>query len=542
MYKLSKENIFFWLRKIGEQFQASFLILDSDNQQILFANDQFSRITGYIVDEVINQSFHSLFYIEPFHINGRKKEIFRTKDGSHIWIELMRQPFFDDEGNHVYNVIIFFELEKKKIPSEEKGEWQKFLDPISGLTNYNYFVHVLGDRIEKHTTGFVLLIQPSNYIQVVDRFGKHQLSLLQKEIEQRVRHELCEIEAVISRATEASLIVLGICREDQIEYYTKKLLRISDCPFQIEQIDLYLSFSIGVVPLSYYAGNVDELVRFADIALSVAKKRPGNSMVLYKEEYGIEVEKEMELQNELIRAIQQKEIDVHLQPKVKIDTGEVEGFEALARWFSNSLGQVSPAVFIEAAESLGKIKELEYIVIERVLKWLKSRKERNMKLYQVAVNISPSHFYAPTFVEDLITMTKKYGIEPKYIKLEITENIGLVDLERAKTILQQLQQYGFENSVDDFGCGFSSLSYLNQLPISEIKIARSFVNKVVDRKGRIIVQSIIQLANSMGLHTVAEGIETEEQLEAIHQMACPTAQGFYFYKPMPIERVDELIK
>lgn len=534
--KLEKENLFFWLCRIGEQFQTAFLVLDTVNHRILYANNIFTELTGYITDDVKNQTFESILQFGSTDWNSKREVLCRRKDGSALLIDVLRQPFFDDEGNHIFDVMIFHE-KNHKIPNQ-----LEYIDPISGLTDYEFFLNQLQKKIGKNTTGFVLLIQPTNYLQIIHFLKNAQLSLLQKEIEKRIRSELSDIEIIISKTSEASLIVFGICHEDKIEHYTKKLSEIKNQSFIINQMELFISFNIGVVSLSYFTGNIHELVHFADIALNVAKKSPGNTIVSYKEEYGIEIEKTMELQNELIRAIQNREIAVHLQPKVKIGTGEVEGFEALARWHSKLLGVVSPAVFIEVAESLGQIKELDSLIIEQVLQWLRKRKERNQRLYQVAVNISPSHFYTPTFVEDLIGLTNLYGIDPKYLKLEITESICLVDIERANSILQSLQKFGFENSVDDFGVGFSSLSYLMNLPISEIKIARNFVNKVHDDKGRIIVQSIIQMAKNMGLHTVAEGIETREQLQLIHKMECPTAQGFYFYKPMPIENVDQLIK
>lgn len=549
-----KEDLFFWLCRIGAQFQSAFLITDPTNHKILYANDIFLELTDYTIDEIKNEQFDTVLLFEESdinleelpHSNNKREELCRKKDGSFIWIDLLCQPIYLSEQDHAYNLIIFTDITNEKWAhlaiEKEKVQKLAYTDPISGLNNYNYFLDTFQEKILNVSSGFVLLLQPSDYIQIVDTFGKTQLALLQGEIEQRIREELADIEIVVSRATEASLIVFGTCPEEEIEDYLQKLLAITRNSFKLNEVDLFISLSIGVVSLSYYNGNIDDLVRYADIALSQARKRPGNSIVTYKEEYAIEISKKMEIQNELIRAIKNKEISVHLQPKIKIETEEVVGFEALARWYSDTLGHVSPVVFIEAAESLGKIQEVDTLVLEQVLSWLKNRKERNLQLYQVAVNISPSHFYIPTFVEDMLRLVNKYEIEPKYIKLELTESVGLVDLERAKEILDKLHQYGFESSVDDFGIGFSSLSYLNQLPVSEIKIDRSFVNKLHENKGSTIVQTIIQLAKNMGLNTVAEGIETEEQLNLIREMACPTAQGFYFYKPMPIELVDKLIE
>lgn len=548
--KLEKDDLFIWLCRIGDQFQLAFLITDPTYHKILYANDGFFKLTGYSIEDLKNEEFNTALLFGENNIeieeliHNKREELCRKKDGNFIWIDLLCQPILDGV-QHVYNLIVFSDITGQKCArlavEQEKLQQLAFTDPLSGLKNYHYFLEVFQEKMQQHTTGFVLLVQPSDDIQIADTFGKSQLAKLQREIAQRIRKELDEIETIISRA-ETSLILFAICEEEKIENYITQLLEIAKCPFKINEFDIYISFSIGAVSLRYYHGDVDDLVRFADIALSKAKKSPGNSIVIYKEEFGVEISNRMKIQTALVRAIKNKEITVYLQPKINIETGEVVGFEALARWYSKTLGYVSPAIFIEIAESLGKIQDLDYVILEQVLKWLKNRKDQNLTLLQVAVNISPSHFYLPTFVNDLIYIVKKYGIESKYIKLEITENVGLVDLEKAKAILDQLSQHGFESSVDDFGIGFSSLSYLNQLPISEIKIDRSFINRLHENKGCTIVQAIIQLAKNMGINTVAEGVETEEQLRMIREMACPTAQGFYFYKPLSIEQVDELLK
>ncbi|NLY80747.1 MAG: EAL domain-containing protein [Lysinibacillus sp.] len=438
-----KDNLFFWLCRIGSQFQSAFLITDPTNREVLYANEIFTKLTGYSIDEIKNEHFdigtifdENVFEVEdlPFQ-KSRSEELCRKKDGCYFWIDLYCQPIFDSKQHHVFNIIIFSDITNQKCANlakeQEKVQQLIYTDAISGLKNYNYFIDTFQEKIDDDLSGFILLIQPSDYIQIVDTFGKTQLAILQSEIEQRIKNELADIETIVSRATEASLIVYGKCTEEEIEYYLQKLLDISKDSFQLNGIDLYISFSIGAVSLKNYNGNIDDLVRFADIALSQAKKKPGNSVVTYKEEFAIEISKKMEIQNKLIHAIQNKEITVYLQPKIKIETGEVVGFEALARWYSDTLGHVSPVIFIEAAETLGKIHEVDTLVLEQVLSWLKNRKDRNLKLYQVAVIISPSHFYMPTFVDDIVNLVNKYEIEPKYIKLEITESVGLVDLEKA---------------------------------------------------------------------------------------------------------------
>lgn len=555
-----KENIFSSLCRIGDLFQSAMMITNPSlpNHPILYINDTFTKITGYCEDDIIGKN-NILFKTAEekkivLEILSKVKEakslkaefISYKKDGTPFINDVFIQAIFDNEGNHIYNVTIFIDkvlhnhLEEKE--KQEKIEKLAFTDPISSLTNYNYFIRRFPEIAKVGDSGFLLMIQPTEYINIVDSFGKSALGKIQYEIANRIDKSLNDIEHVISRATEGSLIVAGLCKEEEIEHYVNKLLEITLKPIVVNNVELYFSVRAGVVSLKYYIGNLDDFVRLADIALSNTKKDIGNTIVFYSPYMSEQLAKKMRVQTELIPAISHKEITVHLQPKVNIYTGKIQSFEALARWCSPKLGQVPPDVFINAAEAIGKIKDIDLLVVEQVVKWVKSRMENNLPVYQVSVNISPGHFYLPDFVYNLSNIVKYYGVDPYYIKIELTENIGLADIEKAKETLNELEKRGFEIAVDDFGKGFSSLNYIHQLPVKEIKIDRSFIQQIDDRNAKSIVTMIIQLAFKMGMTTVAEGIETAEQLTIIRNMNCQIAQGYYFYKPMPIEEINEILK
>ncbi|BDH62186.1 hypothetical protein MTP04_23160 [Lysinibacillus sp. PLM2] len=547
--KTEKQSLFNWLCRIGTPLNSAFLITDPSqpNEPIVYANSAFTKITGYSEDEVIGKS-KSLLFGENTQIetikeieNNKKNDTSSSvkilnykKDGTTFWNDYFEHTLKDENGNHFYNISIF---------SDSIEQQSQYIDTISGISNYLYFI----DKFNKMTksykkTGFLLLMQPGEYINIVDAFGKTQLGYLLKELNRRVNSIYSNVPCIISRATEGSLIVAVFCEENEIDHYLEMLMQTVKEPILVNDIDLYISLKIGAVSFEFYNDNIDEFVRFADIALTQSKKQAGNSIALYQEQFGYEIQQKIKIQNELVQAIRKKEISVHLQPKVDISNGKIVSFEALARWKHAKLGYVPPDVFIEAAETIGKIEELDFLVIEQVLAWLAERKKGNLKLYQISVNISPSHFYTPNFIENLLNIVNRYEIETKYIKIELTENIGLVDLERAKQIINELSIHGFECSVDDFGIGFSSLSYLHQLPVTELKIDRSFINNLQDSGGSAIVKTIIQLASNMNLLSVAEGIETEEQLEIIREMSCQIAQGYYFYKPMSLEEADAIIQ
>lgn len=417
-----------------------------------------------------------------------------------------------------------------------------YMDKQTGLPNYNYFASELLDMLNNFKNGFAAIIYPKEYPNIIDLYGRNVGSELIRQLSELVREEILERDLFIARYSDSSLILAGKLTEDCLYTYLERLFQITKKPFIIEHIEVFISLRIGAVPFKFYNDSIDEFVRLGDIALSQSKKYLENSVVLFEEQYNHEIQKNMDLQNALVHAINEKEFIVHLQPKVNLQSYQIDSFEALARWNSSRLGSVGPDVFIPAAEAVGKIQELDILILEQVLDWLRLRQQSNLPLYKVSINISPNHFYTTDFAENLAKRVKKHGISPKYICIELTESIGLVDINLAKTILTGLRDEGFESSVDDFGIGFSSLSYLNLLPVSEIKIDRSFINDLNSIGTKAVVQTIIHLAKNLNMTAVVEGIETEGQLRILQELNCQIGQGFYFYKPMSLDEIDIILK
>ena len=252
-------------------------------------------------------------------------------------------------------------------------------------------------------------------------------------------------------------------------------------------------------------------------------------------------ENEICIVNHLKEAINNKEIQVYFQPKVELRRGRIGNMEALARWISPHLGFMSPADFIPIAEKAGLIREIDLLIIEQVLAWLQRRQYDGKRIVPVSINISPDHFYHPQFITRLRELMQQYYADPNYLIIEVTENIGLVDMERAKDILWELKLRGFKTSVDDFGIGFSSLSYLQKFAFSELKIDRSFTSKIQETGTYMIIQSIIQIAKNLEIDVVAEGVETEQQVQLLKELGCEIAQGYFYYKPMSLDDIEEKI-
>ncbi|WP_372868039.1 sensor domain-containing protein [Planomicrobium okeanokoites] len=470
-------------------------------------------------------------------------------------------PFLDKDGNVIGTLGIYFpsmtrpdekdylfleriaptiSLTVKYSRQQEEMLKLAYTDRTTGLRNRNYFMIELASLLEENKEGLVAFLSVDEYVKVVDQYGHRAGDQLIQEIGKRFGMATSSKESLIARFSDSTLALVSLMPLDQIPDYLEELGKLLAEPITVRDMELFLSLKTGVSIITAMQQDVEELIRYADSALSKAKLRAGESICYYENEHDEYMMRNLRIANELTAALRREEIKVHLQPKVDMRTGKILSFEALARWNSPELGNIAPDVFIPAAEKNGKIRILEQNVLKQVMEWLKNRQEHNLNLQQVAVNISADHFFHHSFVPNLVDMTADYNIDRRLIQLEITERIGFVDIEAARKIFKQLTKYGFSSSVDDFGTGYSSLSYLQKLPVSEIKIDRSFISKMHETDTLAIVRTIIQLAENLDMTAVAEGVETEEQKQLLLDLGCHVAQGYYFYRPMPLEDANLL--
>ncbi len=415
-----------------------------------------------------------------------------------------------------------------------------YYDINIGIPNYHYFYKKLNEWIQNGVEGVILLIQPGEYTSIVDMYGRKVGDRLIKQIVHRIEMITQKNRTIFSRFSNSTFILGSVIPVNKVDDFIHKIIECTSQPFDVNGREMFISLKIGV---SYFHQqlSIDESIRQADIAITKSRKKIGTVISYFEKETDQQIQRELNVLNELTTGLKNDELSVYLQPKVHLLTKEIIGFEALARWYSPVLGNVSPAEFISIAEHSGKIRDIDHAIFEKVLRWQWERKKQGHQLYPVSINVSPVHFYHDSFADDLLTLVRQYQIEPKYIKIEVTENFELFDFEKAKNILLKLKEHGYESSIDDFGVGFSSLSYLQRLPFSEIKIDKSFINEIHDSGMYAIVKSIVQLAKSLNMHAVAEGIETLEQYKTLVQIGCHTGQGYYFHKPMPIVEAEKLI-
>lgn len=425
--------------------------------------------------------------------------------------------------------------------AEQKIELSRlaFFDVETNLPNLHYFKSELSEWINVGNSGLVAILHPTEFNKIVDLYGRNAGADLLRQVADRMQIYFPESDSLISRFSN-SLIFGKVDENDCFLAYNQHLESITQLPFIIDGKEIYITLKIGYTVFNQ-SMTVEQSIHQADIALSNAQKRTGMSYAVYEDNSTKQLTEEMDILNQLAYGLQHEEFEVYLQPKINFQTIEVEGFEALSRWNSSKLGFISPVKYIPIAEQTGKIKAIDLQNFKKILVWLQNRINENKKILPIALNISPDHFYDPDFLQNIRDIFYQYNVPPYYIKLEVTESIELVDFKNAKEILNQLRHMGIECSIDDFGIGFSSLSYLPQLPFSEIKIDRSFVSAMNEPGMYAIVQTIIQLAKNIQMRPIAEGIETEEQLAMLQKLGCPAGQGYYFYKPMSITEAEQLL-
>ncbi len=520
-----------WLLRTSTDLPLSILsrIQETMALEVDFIKNQKVHIAP--IEPSDTHPFKASWSIPIHNQSGHKSEVFL------ICVETLKPPT-DIHIKYLEQLIPVIQITSNYFEQQSQLHSLAYYDLTTGLPNRYAFEGKFKQIIQQNKDAFVAVIASNQYTNIIDLYGRAAGDELFQQIAKRLR--TMTRDSYIGRLSSAAILYTRERTGLEAIKFENDLRLLMSQPFLIAGKEMYISLKVGI-SLADHESSAEEMIRRADIALTEAKRIPGGTVSFYKDLHNEETIKEMTIANELVRALAVNGLDVYLQPKVDLATGVISSFEALARWNSPVLGQVPPGVFITIAENIGKIIELELVVFEKVLKWQRERMRKEKKMYQVAVNVSVDHFFHPTFLQSFSQLVAKFKVPPKYIRIEITESIGLVDFNLAKQLFEKLNQLGFEISIDDFGVGYSSLSYLPQLQVSELKIDRSFIKALHEPGTYAVVMTIIQLAKNLNVLTVAEGIEEVHQIEALVALGCEVGQGFYFYKPMPFEEINYLI-
>ncbi|TAA43679.1 EAL domain-containing protein [Corallincola spongiicola] len=417
-----------------------------------------------------------------------------------------------------------------------------YYDPITDLPNRALAIERLNQMLSsakrrQHSVG-VLFLDFDNFKVVNDTYGHAQGDMLIKSVGDRLLSQMRQEDTVARLGGDEFVILLDLSDSDyNILHTVRRIIDSQRIPHIVAEHEIMLNYSIGIAVYPEDGDAPDALLRAADAAMYKAKDEGKGQFHLYSDDIGEALEQRYRLESGLKQAIVANEFYLVFQPQVDLKTGEVIGFEALLRWLHDD-ELIPPGVFIEVAEETRLIETIGHWVLDRAIQevkpWLIGDRV-------IAVNISPKQLQRSDFVRSVQIAIEQHGIKPTSLELEITETALLTDFENSAQKLAALQEMGVKIAIDDFGTGYSSLGRLKDLHVDKLKIDRSFVVSSDARNtNQKIIQATLSLAENLGLRVIAEGVETQEQVEMLQQMHCHQMQGYYFAKPVPAAEISGL--
>lgn len=431
----------------------------------------------------------------------------------------------------------------------DKLEFLAYYDSLTGLYNRNYFINQveswIKDAEEEQSVISVLIFDIDNFRIINDCNGMVVGDEIISSFGAILNSYNCGKNVVLSRF-HADIFYMAIkdpCGKTSVEYITSEIFKKVKEPVKLSSgKDSTISVSVGVTNFPEDGNNIIDLLKYAEITMYKARESGKNKHMYFNPAILEGFLYREEAEQMLREADIETEFFLNYQPQFTTDTKKLRGVEALLRWRNIKNEIISPAVFIPMAEKNGKIVALGRWVIEQSIKTYMEWSKKYTYPMMLSINISAVQLYRGDLIVDLMNLIKKYEMDPSLLEIEITESVLIHDIATMTSKMNILRSMGIKVSMDDFGTGYSSLAYLSGLPIDTLKIDKSFIDSVlVNDRTKIIIEAIIKTVNQLGLETVAEGVETKEQLAFLQEMNCDCIQGFLLGKPMYANEIDELI-
>ncbi len=517
--------------------------LDRDGV-IISINQAIEEITGYKMEEFINQSYEYFVAHEYLDVTNEhfQKAVLGTatnyesvlyhKNGSLIDVSITNIPIvIDDEIVGVYGIVKDITEQKS---SEQMIQHMANHDYLTGLPNRKLLNQrfLQQQRLEKNQRLAILFIDLDRFKVINDTLGHSVGDLLLKEVAKRLKASVHGKDIVFRQGGDEFIVILEDADREIASIVATRILKGLSSSTKINHYDIFVTPSVGISLYPIDGEQIETLIKQADFAMYQAKAAGKNTFRFYSADVNKNKTNPLQLEMELHKAIQQNELFLQYQPKVNLKSGEIIGTEALIRWNHPEWGVVSPGEFIPIAEETGLIISIGEWALLTACEQNKKWHEQGFSNLVVSVNLSARQFSQKNLVRTVGNVLLQTGLNAKYLELEITESMT-VDIERTISTLQDLKKLGVRISIDDFGTGFSSLNYLKRFPVDTLKIDQSFVRELRnDPNDETIVKTIISMAHNLNLNVVAEGIETGEQLVFLQQHLCDIGQGYFFSKPV----------
>ena len=549
-YRLLAENI------------NDLVCLHHPDGRYLYVSPSCEALLGYQYDEMLGQDPYSFFHPDDCdrirqqaHKWAIREQIIpiiyrmRQKSGDYIWFETLTTHLTDARGQIVQLQTTSRDV-TKRIQFQNQLEHDALHDALTGLPNR----HLLIERLElsiqraKRLDNYhfaVLFLDLDRFKVVNDSLGHLAGDKLLIAIAQKLQVAINGIDLVARLGGDEFVILLDEIKDMQEAIHnTERILAELQIPLTIEEREVYMTCSVGIVLGTKDYTDASHLLRDADIAMYRAKNKGKARYEIFDAEMHMQAVHRMHLENDLRRAIKCQEFVLHYQPIVSLENGYLVGFEALIRWQHPSQGLKYPGEFISVAEEIGMITSLDFWALktacQQLTKWQTTFP--NLPILKISVNLSAQDLQRSNLLEEVDRILVQTHMSGDCLTLELTESMLIEDIQSTILLLIQLKARGIQISIDDFGTGYSSLSYLHRLPIDNLKVDRSFVNQMQEgKRSHQIVETIATLSVQLEIDAIAEGIETQQQLELLQQLGYKFGQGYLFSRPLRPEDAEALL-
>ena len=470
----------------------------------------------------------------------------RRKTGDYIWLETLTSPIFDEQGRVIHLQTSSREV-GDRIKAEEQLKHAALHDSLTGLANRTLLTErldLLLHRVSHHEDYqfAVLFLDLDNFKVINDSLGHLVGDELLLAVSALLTQMIRKTDLAARLGGDEFVILLdGFDKLDQAARVAEQLLAALKAPLQISGREIFIGTSIGIVVGTPEYQGAEELLRDADLAMYRAKQGGRGRYTVFEPAMHLQAVQRLQVERDLRKALKHHQFVLYYQPIVNLQTGAVQGFEALVRWQHPQRGLVSPADFIEIAEETGMIEPMSEWVLHSACQQLARWQTQFSQPLKISVNLS-ARLLQSSLLPQLDNVLVASSIQPNSLMLEITESMLVQNIEATVSLLEKIKAKGVDISIDDFGTGYSSLSYLHQLPIDALKIDRAFVSATQpNARNRAIAESIVALSNLLKLNAIAEGIETAQQLEWLRILGCESGQGYFFSPPVTSDEATQLL-
>ena len=462
--------------------------------------------------------------------------------GTRRWLATSAAPLRDENGKITTLLGITRDITSRKL-AEERVNYLANFDVLTGLPNRAQLdAHLkYALSIAKRSNGqmAVMFIDIDRFKDINDTLGHSIGDAILVEVAKRLQLVLREQDIASRLGGDEFMLILPGSEAWGVAQVAQKLLNTLSQPYRSEHYDLTVTASIGIALYPTDGVDLEALSKSADTAMYQAKREGRNGYRFFTAEMQESATRNMKLISALRLALIRDQFCVHYQPQISLHSGQMVGAEALLRWKHPELGDVTPAEFIPVAEDSGLILAIGEWVLRTAVQQLKSWLDKGHKPIVIAVNLSVVQFRHPNFIEMVTRILEEEQLPHEYLELELTEGVAMNDPQGAIAVMNSLHERGIRMSIDDFGTGYSSLNYLKKFKVYKLKIDQSFVRDIiVDPEDKAIVAAIINMSKSLGLQTIAEGVETKAQLDLLTEQGCDEVQGYYYSKPLPAEQFE----